>query len=70
MGRCLNKGLGSDQEIGSSCNYLSTFLYLRLQYNYSLLSLHTLLIYQSLHSKNQETIMIVSEMGRLNRELL
>jgi len=29
VGRCLYKALGSDQEIGSSRNHLSTFLYLR-----------------------------------------
>ena len=59
MGRCLYKALGSDQEIGSSRNHPSTFLYFKiLQYNYALLSLHTLLLYESLRSKNLETIVI------------
>jgi len=40
-----------------------------LQYNYALLSLHTLLFYESLPSKNPETIVIVST-GRSNLELL
>jgi len=35
------------------------FSILKLQYHYSLLSLHTLLIYQSLRSKHPETIVIV-----------
>jgi len=40
-----------------------------LQYDYALLSLHTLLLYESLSSQNLETIVIVST-GRLNIELL
>ena len=45
--RCLYKALGSDQEIGSSRNHLSTFLYFKiLQYDYTLLSLSTLLPYE------------------------
>jgi len=40
-----------------------------LQYDYSLLSLYTLLLYESLRSKNLETIVIVSP-GRPNIELL
>ena len=40
-----------------------------LQYDYPLLSLHKLLLYQSLRSKNLETIVIVST-GRPNIGLL
>jgi len=40
-----------------------------LQYDYALLALYTLLLYESLGSKNPETIVIVST-GRLNIELL
>ena len=40
-----------------------------LQYNYALLSLHILLLYESLHSKNPETIVLVST-GRPNIGLL
>jgi len=40
-----------------------------LQYDYALLSLHTLLLCESLRSKNPETIVIVST-GRPNIELL
>ena len=40
-----------------------------LQYNYALLSLHTLFLYESLRSKNPETIVIVST-GHSNIELL
>ena len=40
-----------------------------LQYDYALLSLHTLCLYESLRSKNPETIVIVS-MGRPNIGLL
>ena len=70
VGRCLYKTLGSDQEIGSSRNHLSTCLYFKiLQYDYTLLSLPTLLLYESLRSKNPETIVIVST-GRSNIELL
>jgi len=37
-----------DQGIGSSRNHLSTFLYFKiLQYNYTLLSLSTLLLYEA-----------------------
>jgi len=51
----------NDQGIGSSRNHLSTFLYFKiLQYDYTLLSLPTLLLYERLHSKNSETIVIVS----------
>ena len=47
------------KEIGSSRNHLSTFLYFKiLQYNYALLYSHTLLLYESLRSKNPETIVI------------
>jgi len=60
----------NDQGIGSSRNHLSTFLYFKiLQYDYRLLSLHTLLLYESLSSNNPETIVIVST-GRPNIELL
>jgi len=70
VGRCLYKALGSDQEIGSSRNHLSTFLYFKiLQYDYILLSLSTLLPYERLRSTNPETIVIVST-GHLNIELL
>ena len=40
-----------------------------LQYDYSLLSLHKLLLYESLRSKNHETSLIVST-GYTNRGLL
>ena len=40
-----------------------------LQYDYALLSLHTLLLYKGLRSKNPETIVIVST-GRSNIGLL
>jgi len=40
-----------------------------LQYDYALLSLHTLLFYESLRSKKPETIVIVST-GHPNIELL
>jgi len=40
-----------------------------LQYDYALLSLYTPLLYESLRSKDPETIVIVST-GRLNIELL
>ena len=60
----------TDQEIGSSRNHLSTFLYFKiLQYNYALLSLSTLPLYERLRSKNPETIVIVST-GHSNIELL
>jgi len=60
----------NDQVIGSSRNHLSTFLYFKiLQYDYALLSLHTLLLYESLRSKNLETIVIVLT-GCPNTELL
>jgi len=68
--RCLYKALGSDQGIGSSPNHLSTFLYFKiLQYNYTLLSLPIILLYERLRSKNPETIVIVST-GHSNIELL
>jgi len=58
------------KEIGSSRNHLSTFLYFKiLQYDYSLLSLHTSHLYESLRYKNPETIVIVST-GRQNIGLL
>jgi len=60
----------NDQEIGSSRNHLSTFLYFKiLQYDYTLLSLPTLLLYKRLSSKNPDTIVIVST-GHSNIELL
>jgi len=60
----------TDQEIGSSRNHLSTFLYSRYCNTITLYSvLHTVLFYASLRSKNPETIVIVST-GRPNLELL
>ena len=70
MIRCLYKALGSDQGIGSSRNHLSTFLYLRYCNMITLYSLNIkLLLYESLRSKNPETIVIVST-GYPNIELL
>jgi len=40
VGRCLYKALGSDQEIGSSRNHLSTFLYSRYCKTITLCSLY------------------------------
>ena len=40
VGRCLYKALGSDQEIGSSRNHLSTFLYSRYCNTITLYSLY------------------------------
>ena len=53
VGRCLYRALGSDQEIGSSRNHLSTFLYSRYCNTITLYSLYqkTLLHYASLCSK-------------------
>ena len=60
----------NDQGIGSSRNHLSTFLYFKiLQYDYTLLFLPTLPLYESLRSKNPETIVRVST-GRPNIGLL
>ena len=54
VGRCLYKGLGSNQEIGSSRNHLSTFLKLKiLLADDTFLSLHTRLLYKSLQSKKE-----------------
>jgi len=39
---------------------LKYFSILKLKYDYTLLSLHTFLLYESLHSKNPETIEIFS----------
>ena len=70
MGRCLYKALGFDQQIGSSLNHLSTFQYFKiLQYDYTLLSLPTILLYERLCSENLETIVIVSK-GHSDIELL
>ena len=59
----------SDQEIGSSRNYLSTFLYIRYCNTITLYIIYTPLLYESLGSKNPETIVIVST-GDTNIELL
>jgi len=60
----------NDQGIASSRNHLSTFLYFKiLQYDYTLLSSPTLLLYKRLCFKNSETIVIVST-GHSNIELL
>jgi len=68
--RCLYKALGFDEEIESSRNHLSTILYFKiLQYDYTLLSLPIILLYERLRSKNPETIVIVST-GDSNIELL
>ena len=61
MGRLQYKEVGSDHDIGSSCNYLNTFPY--FSYNIITPSLNTLLLYESLHAKNPETIVIVSLTG-------
>jgi len=61
VGRCLYKGLGiaqGDRIFTQPSKYFSILKI--LQYDHALLSLHTLLLYENLRSKNLETIVIVS----------
>ena len=60
VGRCLYKALGSDQEIRSSRNHLSTFLYSRYCNTITLYSLYIpSCSTRTYDSKNLETIVIV-----------
>ena len=61
MGRGLYKGLGiaqGDRIFTQPSKYFSILKI--LQYDYALLSLHTLLLYENLRPENLETIVIVS----------